>query len=444
MKYENWSFGYLLTKIYVNIFHRIVHKRIIHIGKKNIPKNKPIVFTPNHQNALSDPLAILLHIPLQPVWLTRADVFKSKVAAAILRFMKMMPVYRIRDGKDSLGKNDQTFANSITILKNNKSLALFPEAAHSGRRHSIAHKKAVPRIVFMAEEKYNFELDIQIVPVGIYYSHYYNFGRSIIVQYGEPIAAKDYQKSYAENQQSTIIRLRDDIRDKLLPLTLDIRSTKYYEAFEEVRTVSGRAFRKKIGLKKGLVNQLKSDQQLVAKLDQLEIDNPKRAEALAKKVRSFMQKVKGKNMRSWVVAKNNFNFLHIVFNKLILLLLFPVFLCGIVLNGIPYFGIDFFVKKKVKDKAFWSSFALVLSMVVFPLFYGIWLAVAWKYLPTPWCKIGFAACQPIAGWIAMNWYILLKKTIGRASLMLLAIFKNKEYQNLINEKQEIIDEVLSL
>jgi 1-acyl-sn-glycerol-3-phosphate acyltransferase len=185
MKYEKWSLGYWFLKQYVKFADWLIHKKTVITGKEKIPPNKPIVFAPNHQNALSDPMAVLLNTRFQPVWLARADIFgKSKVVDAILKFLKIMPVYRLRDGKENLDKNEQTFANSIKVLEHNFALALFPEAAHSSKRQMLVHKKAVPRIVFMAEEKTNNQLDIQIVPTGIYYSHYWKFNRTVIVNFG--------------------------------------------------------------------------------------------------------------------------------------------------------------------------------------------------------------------------------------------------------------------
>jgi len=172
MKYEKWSFGYWVLKKYIQFADWLIYNKVIVTGLEKIPKNKPIIFAPNHQNALSDPMAILLNTRFQPVWLARADIFKNKTAAAILKFLKIMPVYRMRDGKENLTKNDETFSDSVKVLENNFALGLFPEAAHSGKRQMLTHKKAVSRIVFMAIEKAQNNIDIQIVPTGIYYSSY--------------------------------------------------------------------------------------------------------------------------------------------------------------------------------------------------------------------------------------------------------------------------------
>ncbi len=444
MKYEKWSLGYAIVKVYVILAHRLVHKKIIVTGKKNVPKNKPVVFAPNHQNALSDPLAVLTSIALQPVWLARADIFQSKFARPILRFLKIMPVYRIRDGKERLSKNEKTFSDSIKVLENNKVLALFPEAAHSGRRHSIPHKKAVPRIVFMAEEKNNFELDTKIVPVGIYYGHYWKFGRNLIVNFGKPIAVKDYIKDYQDNQQAAIIALRDEIRKQLLPLTLDIRSTKFYDAFEEIRSITVPSLLKEQHLKNNAFNQFKAGQELVTNLDKFEKEQYEKAEQLANKALAFSEKVKKLKLRNWVIAPEGKNPLEFLLNIWILAFTFPFFLYGFLFNAIPFFAIDSFVRTKIKDPVFWSTFSIVLGLVLFPAFYLTILAIAWPYLPAIWHKLVFMLSLPILGRFSFFWFILFRKTIGRWRMLWLAMFNKDTCKALLAEKTGIIKEVCSL
>jgi len=135
-----WSRGYENLRCYVRFAFWLTHKRIIVSGLKNIPKDKPIIFAANHQNALMDPLALVCTNPLQTVWLTRADIFKIKAVKSFLKFMKMIPIYRIRDGKENLSNNEEIFNYVTQTLENKESVALFPEAAHSGKRQMLSDK----------------------------------------------------------------------------------------------------------------------------------------------------------------------------------------------------------------------------------------------------------------------------------------------------------------
>lgn len=446
MSYEKWSLGYAVLKKYVQFADWLIYKQKIITGLEKIPKNKPIIFAPNHQNALSDPLAILLNTTYQPVWLARADIFKNKTAAAILKFLKIMPVYRMRDGKENLAKNDETFASSVKVLENNFALGLFPEAAHSGKRQMLVHKKAVPRIVFMAEEKAHLNLDIQIIPTGIFYSHYWKFNRTLIVNFGDPIPVSKYVEQARENENTATLSMRQRILEEMQSLVLEIKSTKHYDDFETIREIYGRHFFNRQNQKYSTLNLFHSNQKLVKKLDNLEENHPEETEKLAQDVKKYATKIKKLKIRNWLIENPNLNLLKIGLNKLILILGLPIFLFGFIFNAIPFFSIDRITRKKIKDKGFWSTFFLVLGIIVFPIFYLIeFLAVSWL-IPGIWLKLAFLIALPLTGKVAFLWYILFRKTVGRGRLLLLKLFNKKEYSNLFKKKELLfrkLDELLT-
>lgn len=442
MKYEKWSLGYWFLKQYIKFADWLIHKRIIISGKEKIPRNKPIVFAPNHQNALSDPMAVLLHTRFQPVWLARADIFgKSKVVDAILKFLKIMPVYRLRDGKENLEKNEQTFADSIKVLEHNFALALFPEAAHSAKRQMLVHKKAVPRIVFMAEEKTNNQLDIQIVPTGIYYSHYWKFNRTVIVNFGDPIPVKDFMKTYAENPNAAVIALKNKIYNAILPLTINVKSKRFYEEFEHIRKIYGRHFLNRQQLKTSSLNLFRSDQKFVDRLNELEETQPETTQKLVEQANNYMQLLRKLKLRNWLVDQTGNHAGKVLLHSIVLLAGLPLFLYGFIFNAIPFFLIDRLVRTKVKDKSFWSTYFLVAGIILFPVFYLLELfAVSW-IIPGFWLKIAVLLTLPFAGKMAFNWYILLLKTIGRCRFLRLKWFNKAKYNQLITEKEKLFEQL---
>ena len=447
MKYEKWSLGYAILKKYVQIFDWVIHNKVVVTGKVNLIKNKPLVLAPNHQNALSDPLAVLLHTKLQPVWLARADIFNNEIVASVLRFLKIMPVYRLRDGKDNLTKNDETFDTSIRVLENKGVLALFPEAAHSGKRQMLPHKKAIPRIVFMANEKAGKNIDIHIVPVGIYYSDYWKFNRNLVVNFGKPIAVNDYFEAYKNNENEAIISLKQRINDEIRQLIIDIQSTKYYNDYEIIREIYGSQFLKRQKLRKTVLNRFKSDQLLINKLNALEEKNPEEMDKLILEVRKFHSKLDDYQIKSWLVEQQYNNLLKIAFNNIKLILTLPIFIIGFVFNAIPFITIDKVVRRKIKDKAFWASFFLVLGLIAFPVVYIIELSLFEYWIDNNWIKLAMFISLPVFGKLAFKWYILFRKTVGRGHLLELQFFNRKEYYNIYREKDLLyrkLDQLLTL
>ena len=444
MSYEKWSPGYWCLKQYIIFANWLIHKKIIITGIENIPENRPLVFAPNHQNALSDPMAILLYVPFQPVWLARADIFgKSKIVDNFLKFIKIMPVYRIRDGKNNLEKNEKTFADSINVLKNNGALALFPEAAHSAKRQMLVHKKAVPRIVFMAEEKTGNSLDIQIIPAGIYYSHYWKFNRSIIVNFGKPIPVKDFLDIYDENSVAAVTEVKSRIHEAIKSLSLNITSKKYYNDFENIREIYGRHFLNRSNKKYSLLNQFQSDKILVSKMDSLENSSPLQTEELVNETNIFYDTIKKMRLRGWLLEDKQ-HLKGALFNILILIAGFPLFLFGFIFNAVPFFLTDKIVRKKVKDESFWSTFFLGAGIILFPLFYMIeFFALSWL-ISGLWIKLAFLIAMPFAGKLAFKWYIVYRKTSGRLRLLWLKYFSPGQYNHIIQLKDSLFKKLDTL
>ena len=89
---EKKKFWYILVKkLIVDPWHNFLFYRKIRIyNKERIPKEGHLIFTPNHQNALLDALALLCKIDRQLIFLARSDVFKKKKETDLLFYLKVI------------------------------------------------------------------------------------------------------------------------------------------------------------------------------------------------------------------------------------------------------------------------------------------------------------------------------------------------------------------
>jgi 1-acyl-sn-glycerol-3-phosphate acyltransferase len=404
---KNWSFGYEIIRTYVRFGFWLTHKEIVVTGRHLIPKGKPVIFAPNHQNALMDPLALACTNSRQSVWLARADIFQSKKVSSILKYLKLLPVYRIRDGKDNLSNNEDIFAQVIQLLENNQSVALFPEAAHSGKRQMLPHKKAIPRIAIEAEAKNNFHLDLQIVPVGIYYSHYWKFNRSLIVEYGEPISVDKYKFEYTENPQKAMISLRDKIYNRLSPLTFQINSKTHYNEYEQICQLTSEAYSQThVFCNQANLQLFAAKKELVGKIEQIEKSHPERFEKLIEGTTNYFEALKIENLSDKQIVLAEKAKWSLLFVKVLgALCALPLFAFGFIFNAIPFIVPRTILRRKVKDITFLSSFNFVVGLVAFPLFYLVatTLIFAW----TDSLKIAFITLitMPLASKIAYQLFV---------------------------------------
>ena len=231
----NYDFRYTLVKIPIKIALRLNFRKFVFSGRKeNVSRNKPIIFAPNHRNALLDALLVVYagYHTKQVVFLARADIFKKKFIAWMLRGMRIIPVFRMRDGKDNLDKNKEVFDSAARILKKNNTVAIFPEARHNPKQSLLPIQKAVPRIVLPTEASLNFELNSQIVPVSIYYRDIFGFLTDVYVTFGAPIEVSKYKEVYEENPNLATNQLRQDLESSLQSMVVNIWNDEFYDEYK--------------------------------------------------------------------------------------------------------------------------------------------------------------------------------------------------------------------
>ena len=431
---KNWSIGYEIIRIYVRFGFWLTHKRIVVTGRHLIPKGKPIIFAPNHQNALMDPLALVCTNPYQSVWLTRADIFKSKRVSAILKYLKLLPVYRIRDGKDNLSNNEEIFAQVIQLLENNQTIALFPEAAHSGKRQMLPHKKAIPRIALEAEAKNDFKLDLQIVPVGITYSHYWKFNRSLIIQYGQPIQVKDYWIDYELNSQKAMLDLRDEIHRKLVSLILQIDSKTSYPEIENIRQLVEKEYsQRRFFCKNSSLQLFYAEKELISKLEQLEELQPQDFNNLIAATRRYLSEIEKDNVSDAQIENAEKASWRKVFRSITLAILtLPIFVFGFTFNAIPFIIPRIILRKKVKDTTFLSTFNFVGGLIVFPLFYLIAACILFSWSDSVLVALFTLVVMPFSGKIAYQLYPFYRIILQKISYLV----GNRTHKNTIKSLLE--------
>lgn len=364
--------GYAILRFCTGIVHRITYKHITVNGLENIPRNQPVILAANHQNALLDALIIIFTTRMQPVFLARADIFKNRLVASILNYIKIAPVYRIRDGKSSLEKNIEVFENSVKILQNNKMLCLFPEGAHIGMKSMLPHKKAIPRIVFIAAESTNFEMDIQIVPAGISYNHYYRFRRSAVISYGKPIHSKNYYDTYKEQGESKAsVELRDDLYAAIEKLTVNVPDKTDYDLYEQAFEMMTPSTCTTMGLKNVEKNFVAAEQFITQKLAERIDEMPDEKDNWLKKAQLYKKRKVNMNFTEKTLQFGQIGFFGLAKTFIVAILLFPFAIYGALANGWVYYLTRYPIRRIIKDKQFYSTFSYGFSAIIYP----IWLII---------------------------------------------------------------------
>ena len=172
---------YAFLRRYVDACTRVSYTQLRVEGTP--PAEEAVLIAPNHCNTLMDALVVLQSRSLPTVFGARADIFSQPVVAKILRFLKILPMVRRRDGIRNVLRNYETMDEVQDVLANNTPFCMFPEGRHTPGRELQPLQKGIARMAFQSAA----ERPTQVVPAGINYSDFFHYRGTCDLVYGEPI-----------------------------------------------------------------------------------------------------------------------------------------------------------------------------------------------------------------------------------------------------------------
>lgn len=426
---------YSILRVYTNFTFRRWFSSIEINGSHLIPEGAPVIFAPNHQNALMDAMALLQAAPRPVVFLARADLFKRKFVAKLLNMIRIMPAYRKRDGMHNLKKNEETFNTSVETLLHNSLLCLMPEGGQEEKRSLRPLVKGIFRIAFSAQEKLPDGKFIRIVPVGIDYGNYDHTGRHLIINFGSPISLKNYVDLYAESPALAMNKIKMELSKRISPLMLDIRSEKHYEmAYVSSYLYNSEALDIQ-DLEDNETNRLAARQYVADRLAQAEQNDNPTIERLNNLCMQWSQK-HGEEVP--FVAKvadlgNSFDgglLLHILY---LVAASLPA-LYGLIVNLIPYASIKHLTKPS-HGTGFEASFVYGSAGLLFPPYYLIMMIISFFFSPTMLFWFAFILSMPLS-------FFFLLRYRWRAKFVKQRL-KNIFYKDEVSaEIKEILGEII--
>ena len=423
----------------VYLYYTLYYRSFTVIGRENIPQDKPVIFASNHQNALMDALSLGFAARKKVVFLTRADMFRKKFLARILFFLRMLPVYRMRDGINSMGQNEASFAMAARVLKGGTPLVLFPEGDHDGFKRLRSLKKGICRIAFQAEESSGFTLDLYIVPTGIDYSNYSDPGARLLVKYGKPIRIADFVPLYRENPQKALSALRDTLSEALKPLMINITTKEHYNDYLEICQLYRPEQLERKQLDNTHPNRLIVDQEIISSLDKVLPGHPSAFDSFAIENGKYKELLKKLGLRDWLLQKSD-KVGTFLLDCLISLVLMPLYLYGLILNYLPYKLPPRFTRN-VKDHVFLSSLHFGIGLLLFPAYYLLIWIIFCLLANGLLIKLFFALSLPLSGIFTFYFYIHLLKLRGRFRLLKIRLTDRATYESLVEIRKNLIFEI---
>ena len=380
-KIQDNNLLYNILRPLVDFNARRSYRRFEVHGQKNLPKDGALIYGINHSNTLMDALVVLATSHHKKVFMARGDIFANPTVAKILRFTRILPLYRIRNGVAAVRNNTDSMEQAVDVVHDKVGLYLFPEGRHRTKHSLLQLSKGIFHIALDSNREFGKEQPVYIVPVGIEYGDYFRYRSTCMVNFGEAINVTDFiNNSTEENDAVLMNQLREMLGNRISKLITYIPDDEDYDSIWEIVKMKNE---KRAG---GLYKKMLRNRATVEKIQNYKEQHPEEAKELFSRVMQFADKrVKNKiSVTSTAKRRPLFNSLW----KLLLAIIgLPNFLASTVVNVVAWVPMVI-LKSKLKDKAWGNTICYGSRFLLSPLaFIGGTIAL-FCTLPWYWALAG--------------------------------------------------------
>ncbi len=411
-------------------------RRIEISGKENIPSEGPIIFVANHPNTLMDPLLIASLTKQRIGFVANASIFVNGFVSSIFRHFHVIPIFRKEDiKKGEKPDNRKSFVKCHEYLAKKGSLLMFPEGTSHYELKLREIKTGTARIALSYEELNGFNGKLRIIPIALDYSDAIQFRSIVAVTICQPIEVEVYKKDYERNEFEAVLQLTENIRKEfaeIVPQTSGkeqenflVKAHQFYTTFYSPTTT----------LLKSPKQSLELRTQVSRALHFLKKRNSELYHDTQSKLLEFFRILKDEKIDLSVVSVKNinkFNLLVITGYFLKFLILFPLYLAGLLFNYIPYIVPAKIFKALKLDIEYRAPVQMIIGLISFPLYYGLIITLFRVFISIElWHSLILLAIMPVLGYVSMYFYTELKRFIKLWRYkFLIGTSKKQEIDNL--------------
>jgi 1-acyl-sn-glycerol-3-phosphate acyltransferase len=349
---------------------RVYFRRIYFADAHHIPPNQPVILACNHPNSFLDAiiLATLVRRPIH--FLARSDIFDKAWKRWLLRRIHLIPIYRLQEGAENLHKNEATFQHCQEILQANGIILIFSEGISYLEKRLRPLKKGTAKLAFRVAQNTDFQLPVQIVSVGINYTYPSRFREEVMVRFAKPFAVADFKEIYEHTPAKAVLRFNAVLKQHLSESIIHIEDKSDESLAEKLLIINRnnqpeKSWRWKNPSAERLELEKKTCEMITAL--KKKPDFP----AVLQAVNTYFEALTKCQLQDKDFTQKP----TIVLQSLSVIIGFPLFLIGYILNFPPFYLAQWITTQKVYVVEFVDSVRLALGFILGLLYDSILLAI---------------------------------------------------------------------
>jgi len=387
-------------------------RRLYFHNAKGIPKDKPVLLACNHPNSFMDGFLFGTGQPQSIHFIARGDAMNTPFKKWLFGLFHAVPIFRIQEGIENLHRNKETFRECQAIFEKNGKIIIFSEGICVQEKRVRKLKKGTARMYFEIESNFDFNLGIQIIPVGFNYTFFNKPGAEVMINVGKPMPMERYVELYKENKAQGINTFTADLQEKIEERVISIHKKEDEALAENLLTLARNDFNEPpLPWKPTRNDRFLLEKSTCDTLNHISENDRDTYQKLSQEVEQYFSQLKEHRLSDRDIAKHRRYHLG---KGLLFLLGWPVFLLGYLLNILPVWAAKAITEKVVTNPVFYISVRSVITYFLYLLFYvPLWLIV-FSYLDYPWYfGLTALAIMALSGFFALYYLRLWKSSIFR-------------------------------
>ncbi len=442
-----------LVKLGLSLFFQSIEVR----HRENLPEQGPAIFASNHPNSTMDALVISTVTPRMVHHIGHAGLFSRRLKAWILRNCGVIPVRRRQGISDAPDRNISSFESCFEVLAKGGAISIFPEGVSDKRRLVKQIKTGAARIVLEAEQRKNYHLGVQLIPIGLHFFSRSRFRSKVLVNVGRGLNLEPFFSLNEKDSPLAVKQLTEALQIRLEDLTINIKHPELEEFIRDLEIIyrdelkSGSITDPK-ARKKSAVDFVLS-QKIVDCVEYYYQHDPRLVESMQEKVLLYRRKLKRCHLKDTVLREKQSAgklLRQELANILQALIGLPLAGYGIINNFIPYRITEYLGKRYLAERTKVLTALFLGGAAAFLFFYAFQIFAVWWSWGGVWASLYFVSL-PLSGFFALAYLRKIRRERERISFSFFLFTKRHlvgkmryARKRLIAELDRLKDEYVSL
>lgn len=229
---------YLFVRL-LRFFSHLYFVEIRTSGAERMPKEGPTIVAANHPSSILD--AVLLSTQFRrPIhYLARSGLFRPRAVSWLFHQLGAIPVYRAGESDNHTARNEAAFRKVFELFAAGGCVGIFPEGHNSPHGQVRAIRPGVARLALAAEAHNDYQLGLQIVPVGLNAENRDLFMSSVLLRIGKPIRVADYAELNESDPAAAINQLTADVQEALRRQSMHVEDRQLGQLVDDLSEAFG-------------------------------------------------------------------------------------------------------------------------------------------------------------------------------------------------------------